>query len=518
MPYCPNPECPYRKSLRESAEFVAGTKICSDCGTPLSENDVLGPADKTDRWSKFLVFGDFHKRLLWTLALLVLWNFVRHFPLPGTNSEALELLEGIGGPRISLFALGLMPYITAYILVEIVARLVPRLRHLRTDGPGRARLRRAALILTLVIGIVQGQAIIWQLGTMAGVFVDNGTAFKWLLVLTLVAATFFIIWLADQISAKGCGHGISLIFLSGMLGSIPHDFEHTLLQYKGALSSPQLVMPLLTLAGAIFLIVFMERSARHIPIRYTDGTETSFPLKLTTAGTQPVPWAYGALALSFFFIPVNESFDQVTRPMSTWIVTNLHQGTVVYTAASAVLIIILYFPITALFFNPRDMIAYLEERNASLIPGGNDGKRYIYRVLEGMALVGSLYLVLLPLSIQVIWQLLQTEVTPVNGFELIVAVCITLDLTGELLFRWRSNGLVRVAEFHEPWKAGLLRSLLEKENVPCVIRGYYHRSLLYLFGPYIEMPVFVERSNVNAAREVMRIYLNREGNRDSLES
>ena len=143
-------------------------------------------------------------------------------------------------------------------------------------------------------------------------------------------------------------------------------------------------------------------------------------------------------------------------------------------------------------------------------PDETVGKRDIYRGLEGMALIGSLYLVLVPLSLQVIWWLLGTEVASVNGISLIVAVCITLDLTGELLFRWRTDNLVRIAEFHEPWKAGLLRSLLEKEDVACIVRGYYHRSLLYLFGPYIEMPVFVERGNENAARDVMRRYFNQE--------
>jgi hypothetical protein len=196
--------------------------------------------------------------------------------------------------------------------------------------------------------------------------------------------------------------------------------------------------------------------------------------------------------------------------VSSWIVANLHQGTVVYTAASAILIIILYFVFTALFFNPREMIDYLRERNASVIPDETGGKRHINRGLEGMALIGSLYLVLVPLSLQVIWWLLHTDVTPVNGISLIVAVCITLDLTGELLFRWRSDSLVRIAEFHEPWKVGLLRSVLEKEKVPCMVRGYYHRSLLYLFGPYIEMPVFVAGSNENAARDVMRRYFDQD--------
>ncbi len=514
MPFCPNPECPFRRRFGESAEYNEGTVTCSDCGTALVADDPLG---KTVKEKKEFRMRDLYKRLLWTLALLGFWNFVRHFSLPGINSEVMMGWGGLAekiGFRASLFSLGLMPYITACVVVEIVAWLVPSLkqRYIKGGESGRARLRRVALFLTVVIGVFHGWSLVWGLGNMAGgnALVDNGTAFKSLLVLTLVAAMFFIIWIADQISTRGCGHGISLILLSDIVKWIPHDFVQSLHRYKGALFSPQFIMPMVAIGGAIALIVYMERSARQVSIRYADGTETEFPIKLTTAGKTPVSLAHSLLALPLFFVPVNESFNEATRPVSTWIVENFHQGTVVYTAASAILTIIFYFVFTALFFNPREMIDYLKERNASVVPDETGRKRDIYRGLEGMALIGSLYLVLLPLSLLVIWWLLQTEVTPVNGISLIVAVCIALDLTGELLFRWRSDSLVRIAEFHEPWKAGLLRSLLEKENVPCMVRGYYHRSLLYLFGPYIEMPVFVTGSSESAARDVMRIYFNQE--------
>lgn len=436
------------------------------------------------------------------------------FPLPGLEGEGLmrwAALAGNLGLRVSLFSLGLMPYITACVIVEVAALLVPPFKQWRSKGgaPGRARLTRAAIFLTVVIGIVHGRALVWQLGSMADghVLVDNGTAFKSLLVLTLVAAMFFIIWIAGQISTRGCGHGISLILLSGMVGGIPHDFVNALHLYKKALSSPQFIMPMVALAGAIMLIVYIERSTRQVPIRYADGTETTFPIKLTTAGTTPVSWAYSLLVIPILFVPFNVAINAATRPVSAWITGHLYQGSPVHTAASAILIFVLYFVFSALFHNPREMLDYLRERNASVLPDETEGKRDIYRGLEGMAFIGSLYLVLVFLSLQVIWWLLQTEVTPVNGVSLIVAVCIALDLTGELLFRWRSDSLVRIAEFHEPWKAGLLRSLLEKEKVPCIVRGYYHRSLLYLFGPYIEMPVLVAGSNENAARDVMRKYI-----------
>ena len=127
-------------------------------------------------------------------------------------------------------------------------------------------------------------------------------------------------------------------------------------------------MSLVALAGAIVLIVYMERSARQVPVRYADGTETAFPIKLTTAGTTPVSWGYALLVIPLLFVPFNVSIDAATRPVSSWLMGHFYQGAPIYTAAGAVLIIILYFVFTVLFFNPREMIDYLRERNASVLP------------------------------------------------------------------------------------------------------------------------------------------------------
>ena len=197
--------------------------------------------------------------------------------------------------------------------------------------------------------------------------VDNGIAFKSLLTLSLVAAMFLTIWIADQISARGVGHGVSWIFLAGIVGGIPHDFGKALLLYKGALASAQFVMPILSIAGLIVVVIYMERSARQVPIRYSDGTEVAFPIKLTTAGTMPVWWASTVLTLPLVFIPMNVSFSAESDPLYFWITRNLFPGTGLYTAANAVLVIIFYFLLTALFHNPRTMRDYLMERSASMI-------------------------------------------------------------------------------------------------------------------------------------------------------
>ena len=514
MPYCPNPDCSFRKRFGESAEYKDGTATCSDCGANLVADDQLGPVAKEKK--KFRI-RDVCKRILWTLALLGFWRILSHFPLLGIDSQIMErwgkVAADMGGLRYSsLFALGLMPYITAYIIIALLSLLIQPFKRWRlADGElGRTRLVRASRLLTLVIAVFQGCALVGGMSMMAGgeLLVDNGLWFRSLMVLTLVAGVFLLVWLADLISAKGCGHGVSLLFLVGDVGGALHTFEEMLRLHKGAIISAPFVMPLVVLAGVFVLILYIERSTRLVPMRYEDGTESSFPVKITAAGIVPVSFAGIALSVPILFVPFNVSFDAASNPVATWITQNLYPGAVVYIASSAVLTFLFYFILTALFFNYREISDYLGERKAAFTAEGEYGKRHFNRGLEGMAAVGGLYLVLLPLLLPFVWSLFQPGINVIDGISLITSVCIALDLTNELRFRWHLDAVVPVAVFSEPWKVGLFRSLLEKEGIASVTRGYYHRSLLYLFGPYIEMTVYVAADKAGTAQEMERRFIN----------
>lgn len=514
MPYCPNPECSFRKRFGESAEYRDGTATCSDCGANLVAADQLGSVAEE---KKKFGLRDVYKRILWTLALLGFWRIISHFPLLGIDSQVMEqwrkAAADMGGFRFSsLFALGLMPYITAYTIIALLSLLIQPFKRWRLvdDEVCRTRLVRASRLLTFVIAVFQGRALVWGMSMMAGgdLLVDNGLWFKSLMVLTLVAGVFLLVWLADLISARGCGHGISLLFLAGDVGGALHSFEKMLRLHKGAIITFPVVMPFVVLAGVIVLILYMERSARQVPIRYEDGTETSFPVKMTAAGIVPASFAGITLSVPLLFVPYNVSYDAASNPVVTWITQNLFPGSVVYLAAGAVLTFLFYFVLTALFFNYREISDYLGARKAAFITGGESGKRHFNRGLEGMAAVGGLYLVLLPLLLPFVWSLLQPEVNVIDGVSLITAVCIALDLSNELRLRCQLDTVVPVAVFSEPWKAGLFRSLLEKEGIESVTRGYYHRSLLYLFGPYIEMTVYVAGDKAERAQEMERTFIN----------
>ena len=222
MPFCPNPQCPHIKKIGKPAEYVAGVSSCSDCGSKLTEKEIAIEREKRPTLS------DFQKRLIYTLGMLALWRMLTHIAPPGINFEALDrffrerggefvLTDLFGLSRITVLALGLMPYVTASVAVEILALFLKPLKSWRESGyQGRLKLRRTALLATLLLALVQGYGIAQGLAGMdAGSLVYNlGLSYRLLFALTLATGTFITIGIADQITRKGIGHGISVIIFT----------------------------------------------------------------------------------------------------------------------------------------------------------------------------------------------------------------------------------------------------------------------------------------------------------------
>lgn len=501
MPYCPNPECPFRKRLGESAEFRAEIPLCSDCGATLVEQDVLGPVRK-DRMP--FVLKDVHKRILWTLALVGIFRILSHLSLPGIDFNALSRLgvdsSSIPSFRISVLSLGLMPYISAYVLVEILALLVQPLKRWRHQegAQGRAKLVRTARFATLVIAIFHGYFLVTSMGRMAGgdIFINDGPGFRLLLVLTLVAGTFLLVWIADMISAKGIGHGVSLLIFTAYAAGGLHAVQSLFMVYEGENKLRYFGLPFLVLFGLIALIAFMERSANRTAVVFRDGGRGFVPFKLTSAGIVPASWASQALVLVMTIL----SYMNINWQ---WVIEGLFPGARVHTIAHLILVVFFYFLFTAFFHDPRGVARFLADRGAAPETPFSGSGRSLDRGLEGMALIGSVYLIALSLSQDVFWSWLGiTQI--IGGIALIVIVCVVLDILNELKLRFRADGLVKIAEFQEPWKAGLAQSLLSDRSIPSFVRGYYHRALLYFFGPYIEMSVYVPTEHSEAAYALVR--------------
>ena len=506
MLFCPNPECPHRLKTGNPAEFIDEVTLCSDCGTALSLK--LPTVEKKE----IVQSTDFNKRLVFTLVIILFYRIIAVVPLPGVNYEAFSnFLETKSDfvfgpfPLISVLGLGIMSYTAAYMLVEIFALFTPPLKAWRSNGyAGRKKLKITALIFTIFIAFMQGYYIAEGLESMGGytIIVEPGVLFRITSALTFIAGTFVSIWLAELITQKGIGHGISILIITGLLArGIPYYFPKLKSFYSD--SSPlHLVFMLLVAVIFFFAVFFFEKSSRNIKIRYNGGEVYSMPLKLTTAGTIPVMWVSGIILFpasiaSFIAIPWVQS-----------IANQLSPGSIVYNIVYAIMLFIFYYFFTSLFYNPQKISSFLSKRQASIeLPSGYSAESYLDKIIGSMALLGFAYLYVFITMPNILIKFFGFPIF-IGGIAFIQAIAIILDVMGDLKTRRKLGDLEKVAEFHDIPKAGLLKSILEDNGIPCYLRGYYHRALLYLFGPYIEVSALVPLNRAEEAQNLIRIYMN----------
>lgn len=470
--------------------------------------------------------NDLYKRIAWTIGFVILYRAALFVPAPGINQEALaEFLNAPGTiivgstsnlEMFSILALGLMPYLYAYFIVEVFALFVPVLKKWRNqDGEqGRARLKKAALCLTFLIALWQGYSIIRGFEFMAeqaggALIVENISMTSRLSIMViLMAGTFLMVGIAEVITKKGIGHGISILVLCSGLSSfflfklpVKRMSELNLTNSAGMVvesfqgSTNRLVLFVIVSVLIVVFAVIAEKACKKIPITFNDNTQAYLPVKLTSAGT--VPYMYASIILIFqatlaAFFPFLEGLDFMLAP-----------GGWLYQVVFVFVLIIIYFFFTSFFYNPSKISVFLDKRKACLTGlTGKDGEKQIGTVIDWMALFGSLYLCVLIMFPRIVrggWF--------VGSIALITTVVILLDLIGEFSFRRKSNRLVKVAEFGRIPIAGLAKSVLESKGVPCHLRGYYHRAVLYFFGPHIEVSMLVPEDRAGEAREVLEKYV-----------
>ena len=517
MAYCLNPECPHKKKTGNPAEFQEGITHCSDCGSLLSE-EVIEKED-TQKTTPRITLTDLHKRILYTIGLVLFWKVLLLIPVPGINLQALGSLLGDEGSnsllrffgfgsaleRLSVFALGVMPYLSAYMIVEILSVFIQPLKSWRDEGyQGRIKIKRVAFIATFLLALLQGygvaQGLEGMLGPVGEKIVRNpGLSFRLISALTLTGGTFLTIWIAELITEKGIGHGISILILVGhgprIFSNIPQikfvSYEHSPLAYF-------LLFAIIAVA-LIALIVLMEKSYRKIPVRFSDDVEAYIPLKLTTAGIMPADWGS-----TLVMLPITVS-GFINGSILQKLSEALFHGHIWYYIVYAIIILFLYYLFTSFFYNPKDMVTFLKNKNASILSSsGKNEESYIDRSLESMIPIAALYLRVVLFVPNAIFDLFLNF--HLDGIALIVAVAILFDLVEEIRLR-RGSHLVKVAELHDVPMAGLVKSLFEQKGLPCYLRGYYHRALLYFFGPYIEISVLVPEDRVTDAKEVIDNYL-----------
>jgi len=355
-------------------------------------------------------------RVFFTLALLAVYRIGAHIPTPGINGEELskflaerggalmgffDMFSGGALSRVTIFALGIMPYISASIIFQLLTVVIPAIGRLAKEGEtGRKKIVRYTRYSTVIISAIQSFGIAAGLEGMAGgAFIQNpGWSFRLMTMITLTSGTAFIMWLGEQITERGIGNGISLIIFAGIVARFPNAVISTVrLIQAGELSIFFVIALVVMMVAIIGAIIYVERSQRKIPVQYAKrvvgrkvygGQSTHLPLKINTSGVIPPIFAssiimFPATVAGFIAIPWVQSIAKQLAP-----------GTVFHSALYVGLIIFFAYFYTAIIFNPVDIADNLK-KYGGYIPGIRPGQKtseYIYKVLSRLTFVGGIYL------------------------------------------------------------------------------------------------------------------------------
>ncbi|MBH0236508.1 preprotein translocase subunit SecY [Methylobrevis albus] len=413
------------------------------------------------------------KRIWFTLGALVIYRLGTYIPLPGINPEALaqafsqqqggilglfNMFAGGAVGRMALFALGIMPYISASIIIQLMTSIVPSLEALKKEGEsGRKKINQYTRYGTVLLALVQayGMAVSLQSGT--GIVLDPGPFFLVSAVLTLVGGTMFLMWLGEQITSRGIGNGISLIIFAGIVAELPAALAGMLeLGRQGALATPLIIGIFVLAVVVIAFIVFVERAQRRLLIQYPkrqvgnrlfQGESSHLPLKLNTAGVIPP-----IFASSLLLVPATIagfSGGAGTGWLQT-MTTLLGHGQPLYMLFYAAMIVFFAFFYTAIVFNPTDTADNLK-KHGGFIPGYRPGERtaqYIDYVLTRITVIGAIYLVLVCLLPEF---LISATGVPFyfGGTSLLIVVSVTMDTVSQVqghLLAHQYEGLVKKAK------------------------------------------------------------------------
>ncbi|SHE72487.1 protein translocase subunit secY/sec61 alpha [Desulfacinum infernum DSM 9756] len=398
------------------------------------------------------------KRIGATLLLLAVYRVGVHIPTPGINREALaaffsaaqgtllglfNMFSGGALEQLSVFALGIMPYISASIILQLLTVVIPHLERLSKEGEaGRKKITQYTRYGTVVLSIIQGFGIAFGLEGMTGpggepVVLHPGWGFRLVTVITLTAGTAFIMWLGEQITERGIGNGISLIIFAGIVAGMPGAVVNTArLMETGEISLFKILVLLILMVAVVAFIVHMERGQRRIPVQYAKrvvgrrmygGQSTHLPLKINTSGVIPPIFAssiimFPATVANFIQVPWVQNVANMLMP-GHWLYSVLYVGFIIFFC---------YF-YTAIVFNPVD-VADNMKKYGGFIPGIRPGRptaEYIDKVLSRITLGGAIYVsavCVLPTL------LIQNFNVPFyfGGTALLIVVGVAMDTVGQI--------------------------------------------------------------------------------------
>ncbi len=429
----------------------------------------------------FFKAKELQQRLLFTFGILVIYRLGTYIPVPGVDlaqfasfldagtaggfGDRLNMFSGGAVERMALFALNVMPYISASIIMTLMKGSVPSLKELDKDGQqGRQQINQYTRYLTLILAAFQAFGVA-KLIENSGAAINSGLFFQASTVITLVGGTMFLMWLGEQITARGVGNGLSLIIFAGIVAELPRAiFQVFSLNSSSSVISTQLLIFLIVMFIALsLLIVYVERAQRRLLVQYPKrqmargrqfGGESSFmPLKLNTAGVIPPIFASSLLILPTTLAPLMLGSDgQGAGGIASFLLAALGYGQPIYLALYGLLIIFFCYFYVPYVFKPDDVADNLR-KNGGFLPGIRPGARtadYLTYVLSRLTFIGAVYVAFVCVVPEII--IAQNQGIPpsvamlIGGMSLLIIVSVTLDTVAQIqshLIAHQYEGLIK---------------------------------------------------------------------------
>ena len=426
-------------------------------------------------FGSFAKATELHKRIWFTLMAMVVYRLGTYIPIPGIDPVAFQaafagqakgilgmfnMFSGGAVERMAIFALNVMPYISASIIVQLMGTVYPPWEKLRKEGgeAGRKTLNQYTRYLTVVLAVMQSFGIAVSLSQSPGLVEDPGLFFIVATVVTLTGGTMFLMWLGEQITSRGVGNGISLIIFAGIVAVLPQYIMQSLeLTRTGAMNAGALIVIVLLVVAVTMAIVFMERSQRRLLVQYPKrqqgnrmvGGDTSFlPLKINTSGVIPPIFASSLLLLPATVMGFAASAD--LPEWMQWLpgaVGQLQHGQPLFMVLYGALIVFFCFFYTSVVFNPEDTAENLR-KYGGFMPGIRPGKRtaeYLDFVLSRVTVIGAAYITLVCLLPEIMIGFFNVQFY-MGGTSLLIVVSVTMDTVAQIqshLLAHQYEGLIK---------------------------------------------------------------------------
>ena len=454
----------------------------------MAKRPQQNPADMAQAASKL---GELKKRILFLIGALIVFRAGTYIPVPGVDPVALaeffeqqaggllgmvNLFSGGALSRFGIFAMGIMPYISSSIIMQMASHIVPSLQQLRKEGEqGRRQIVKYTRYGTVLLASFQSIAAASWLQGQQGLVVNPGPAFLITAMITLVTGTVFLMWLGEQITERGIGNGISMIILAGIVAGLPAAVAGTAeLVRNGEMSAVTAILMLVGGIAAVVFVVYMERAQRRIAVNYArrqqgrkmyQAQSTHLPFKINMSGVIPPIFASSILmfpATIAQFFGGQSAEPSFTQQMLQTIGANLGPGQPVYVLLYAALIIFFCFFYTALMFNSQDTADNLK-RSGAFVPGIRPGAHtaeYIDKVLTRLTFWGAIYIAGVCLLPELVRMFYPSMPFSFGGTSLLILVVVTMDFMSQMQAHAMSHqyeGMMQKANLRNYGRGGQVR-------------------------------------------------------------